>query len=194
MTCIVGVQEHGNVYLGGDSAGVSDHNLRIRKDSKVFSVGSILFGFTSSFRMGQLLRFSLKIPEQTTPDDYKYLCTSLIDAIRKCFKKGGYVGTEKSGQELGGDFLIGYKGQLYHVCSDFQVGIPELSYDACGCGEPYALGSLYATEGLELGSPERIRRALEAAAKFSGAVAPPFHIISSVVCGKEFSSKKKKLD
>ena len=43
MTCIVGVQEHGNVYLGGDSAGVSDHNLRIRKDSKVFSVGSILF-------------------------------------------------------------------------------------------------------------------------------------------------------
>jgi ATP-dependent protease HslVU (ClpYQ) peptidase subunit len=63
MTCIVGMVENGKVYIGGDSAGVSGFDYHIREDQKVFQNGDMIFGFTSSFRMGQLLQYSLKIPD-----------------------------------------------------------------------------------------------------------------------------------
>lgn len=34
MTCIVGLVEASNIYIGGDSAGVSGYDLTIRADSK----------------------------------------------------------------------------------------------------------------------------------------------------------------
>jgi hypothetical protein len=55
MTCIVGIVENGKVYMGGDAAGVNGYSVRVRKDPKLFKVGEFLFGYTSSFRMGQLL-------------------------------------------------------------------------------------------------------------------------------------------
>jgi len=88
MTCIVGfVDAKKNVYLGGDSAGVSGLDVTIRKDPKVFKKDEMVIGYTSSFRMGQLLCFKLKIPKQPSKmDDYEYLCTLFVDAVRKCLK------------------------------------------------------------------------------------------------------------
>lgn len=51
MTAIVGLVEKGNVYIGGDSAGVAGLSISIRGDEKVFKVGPFIMGFTSSFRM-----------------------------------------------------------------------------------------------------------------------------------------------
>lgn len=178
MTCIVGIEKAGQVWIGGDSASLSGLSKRIREDSKVFKVGDVLFGFTTSFRVGQLLRFSLTIPPQKVEDDYQYLCTDFIDAVRKCLKNGGFTHI-KDNQEIGGTFLLGYKGRLYTVDSDFQVGKVTIGFDACGCGEDYALGSLYTTKDLKFNPEERLIKALKAAAQFSAGVAPPFKIISS---------------
>ena len=52
MTCIVGLVENGKVYIGGDSAGVAGLDVRMRSDEKVFTKGNMIFGYTSSFRMG----------------------------------------------------------------------------------------------------------------------------------------------
>lgn len=60
MTCIVEIVEKDRVYIGGDSAGVSDLDITMRKDVKVFRVGDFVFGCTSSFRMMQIIRFSFK--------------------------------------------------------------------------------------------------------------------------------------
>ena len=58
MTCIVGIlEENGDIYMGGDSAGASGNTLKIRADEKVFINENYIMGFTSSFRMGQLLRY-----------------------------------------------------------------------------------------------------------------------------------------
>ncbi len=54
MTCIAAVAHEGNVWMGADSAGVSGLALAVRRDPKIYRVGDFLFGFTSSFRMGQL--------------------------------------------------------------------------------------------------------------------------------------------
>ena len=37
MTCIAGLIEDGNIWIGADSAGVGGYNLIRRADSKVFS-------------------------------------------------------------------------------------------------------------------------------------------------------------
>jgi len=181
MTCIVGLEhDNGMVSIGGDSAGVNGSlDIRIRTDEKVFINGPMIFGFTSSFRMGQLLRYSLTIPEQlgSEKDDYKYMCTQFIDAVRKCLKDGGYA-TVKNGVDEGGFFLVGYRGKLYRVESDFQVGKSLTTFDACGCGESYALGAMAAGDAAR-SAKERIERALEIALKFSAGVAPPFFMLTS---------------
>jgi len=173
MTCIVGLVDKGDVYIGGDSAGVAGLSLSIRADEKVFGNGPFIMGFTSSFRMGQLLRYKFSPPAQTVhQNDMEYMVTSFIDACRHCFQNNGFGDKEAT---VGGSFLVGYKGKLYTVESDYQVGIPATTFDAVGCGTDLALGAMYATENL---SPEeRINIALSAASTFSAGVAPPFVIL-----------------
>ena len=79
MTCIVGLVHEGVVYIGGDSAGVAGLSLVVRAD-EMFRNGDFLMGFTTSFRMGQLLRYKL-YPPRRHPDDRvaKYMVwTSLM--------------------------------------------------------------------------------------------------------------------
>jgi len=174
MTAIVGIADGQQVWLGGDSAGVSGFNRTIRADSKVFVSGAMVFGFTSSFRMGQLLRYKLEAPRYHPDDDaMTYLCGDWIDAVRATLKGGGFASVT-AGVEQGGKFLIGFKGKLYCVESDFQIGESVDQFHAVGCGDSYALGSLHATKTTKASPVDRIERALEAAAYFSAGVAPPF--------------------
>lgn len=171
MTCIAAIAEKGVVYMGGDSAGVAGLSITIRADEKVFINNGFIFGFTSSFRMGQLLQYKFDPPKQkASQSDMAYMVTDFIDAVRKCFADNGF---DKNGN-LGGTFLVGYNGRLYRIDSDYQVGIPSSGYDSVGCGHDLAKGSLFSTKG----KPEdRIKTSLEAAAKFSGGVEAPFKII-----------------
>lgn len=180
MTAIVGLvdKKNGKIYMGGDSAGVdSGYRIQLRKDTKVFRNGPFLIGYTSSFRMGQLIRFSLK-PARRYPetDIYEYMCTTFIEGIRGVFKEGGYTKVDNS-RESGGAFLVGYEGRLFEVQSDFQVAEPLDNYNACGCGFELALSSLYTTKELEYEDPyERVLLALQAASTYSGGVSAPFVI------------------
>ncbi len=176
MTCIVGIADNGNVYIGGDSAGVAGYDLTVRADEKVFRNDEFLFGFTTSFRMGQLLRFAFHPPERSEKmtDDYKFLVTTFMDAVRECLKKGGYA-KEKEGTEWGGTFLLGYRGKLYCVYDDYQVSAAAMSFNACGCGAQIALGSLWSTMGMSMFDPiARLEIALSAAERFSAGVRGPF--------------------
>lgn len=176
MTCIVGVVAGGTVYLGGDSAGSNGSLTVVRSDAKVFRKEprqgeAWVLGYTSSFRMGQVLRFSLKIPERGEERLFDFMCTSFIDAVRDCLKKAGFAEKEKEA-ETGGQFLVGHAGHLFFVGSDYQVGEMSDGYFAVGCGDAIALGSLYSTEGRR---PDyRISAALEAAEHFSTGVRGPF--------------------
>ena len=176
MTCIVGIAHKGRVYIGGDSAGVAGYDIVTRSDEKIFPNGDFLFGFCGSFRMGQLLRYALVPPSKEEGQDiYAYMVTRFIDAVRECLKAGGYASKDKEVEE-GGDFLVGYNGRLFRIESDYQVGESSNGYDAIGCGESYALGSLYMTNA---SAPHgRVTKALDAAEYFSAGVRGPFHIMS----------------
>jgi len=177
MTCIVGIAENGKVYIGGDSAGVAVSNLSlaVRADKKVFRNGPFVMGFTSSFRMGQLLHHAFSPPKRHPDTDIeKYMVVDFINAVRNCLKNGGYA--EKSNEvEYGGTFLVGYEGRLFRIGSDYQVGESVDCYDAVGCGEDIALGSLYSSTGKK--PIERLRLALEASERRSAGVRGPFHFV-----------------
>jgi ATP-dependent protease HslVU (ClpYQ) peptidase subunit len=175
MTCIVGILDNGNVYIGGDSAGVSVSDMRIRADEKVFRNGDFIFGFTSSFRMGQLLRYSFTPPKHDKDiETYKYMVSVFVEAVRLCLKDGGYT-VVSNNEESGGTFLVGYDGRLFGIDSDFQVSEQVCNYDAIGCGGSIALGSLYSTS--EMPPEKRIIQALKASEQFNSAVRGPFHIV-----------------
>lgn len=185
MTCVVGFVENGIVYLGADSQGTGGNSKVTRLDKKVFHRGPFVLGFTSSFRMGQLLQYSLHVPEHPKGmDDHQFMSTIFIDAVRKCLSDGGFARTD-SGVESAGNFLAGYNGVLYQVESDFQVGISAEPYDAVGCGSDLALGAMHATLDCDGEPYARLEAALEASAKFSSGVGPPFNYIKSEPLAKE---------
>lgn len=174
MTCIVGMIKNGTVYIGGDSAGSSNYSMTIVSNPKVFILQKeFVIGYTSSFRMGQIIENDLVIPSRAKDMNvYRFMTTVFIDALRDCLKKCGWAEKEKD-REIGGTFLVGYCGRLFTVQDDFSVLESLDLYDAVGSGCYIALGSLHSTTGTPI---KRIEKALEAAAKFTPSVEGPFHI------------------
>lgn len=172
MTVIVGLVHKNRVHLGGDSAGVAGLSITVRRDLKVFRTGPYVMGFTTSFRMGQLLRYAFEVPHPSGDLD-RFMVTKFVDALRSCLKDGGWA-RKDSEQEQAGTFLVGIAGRLYTIHSDYQVGEPSDQYAAVGCGDEIALGALYATAALDLKPRQRITAALQAAAHHSAGVVGPF--------------------
>lgn len=151
-------------------------SLAVRADTKVFRKDRYLFGFTTSFRMGQLIRYSLQLPKLEGEID-KFMTTKFIDALRDCLKTGGWARKENDREE-GGTFLVGVSGQLFVVYDDYQVGKTADGFAAVGCGDQVALGALYATAGTDLKPQRRVMLALQAAERFSAGVRGPFVCMS----------------
>lgn len=186
MTAIVGLVKDGDVFMGGDSAGVAGYALTVRKDPKVFLTGPFIIGFTSSFRMGQILRFGehgkrlndVKFIRdlESISDPWEAMVSEVVPWLRTAFEQGGFTHKDY-GKEYGGCFLVGYRGRLFCVEGDFQVGESSHGFHAVGCGQEMALGSLY-TSNQEDWSPDyRVRKALETAQEFSAGVRGPFTIL-----------------
>lgn len=121
MTCIVGYVKNNTVFMGCDSLGSNGHFKEVRKDTKMFKLNQFLIGYTSSYRMGQLLQYKLKLPKHPIGMSVdRYMRTLFIDTTIRCLTENGY--TKVNGNRLsGGSFLVGYKGKLFCIDSDFQV-------------------------------------------------------------------------
>ena len=179
MTCIIGLVENGEVYLGADSAAVSGSEIRTSIIKKVFRRGEFLFAYTSSFRMGQLLQHQLVLDE--LPMNYlvtmDYMVNQFIENVRDLFKSKGYSKIENN-EEYAGNFLIGVHGRLFHIWSDFQVS-EFLDYTADGSGKQFALGAMEALKTVIKTPEERIIEAIKIAEKFTTTVSLPAIVVSS---------------
>lgn len=177
MTCVVGLISGDEVWLGSDSAAVDENGSLQHVRSKVVRpsappVRQLLLGYTTSFRVGQLLQYHLALPTRTKRvDPERYVIQQLVPAIRETFRDGGWMKKDAE-RESGGDFLVGYAGRLFRVQSDFSVLEPTSGYEAIGSGRYEALGALFATGGMA--ARERVETALRAAECFNGTVRGPF--------------------
>lgn len=185
MTCIVGVADGENVWMGGDSASGGEDGWAIARvvAPKVFPLWikgtnrRLLIGYTSSFRMGQILEHHLELPEEPIPVpglEQRYVIDPLIPLIRAALKEHGYTKIQDN-EETGGVFLVGLQGHVFRIDSDFHVRERVDGYEAIGCGAEFALGALWARRN-ELGPGEAVYNALEAAEHLSGGVVSPFHV------------------
>ena len=172
VTCIVGLVHKGKVYIGADSLGSNGFTQSSRKEPKVFKNGEFLIGCTSSFRMIDLLKWKFNPPTVKDENLHKFMVTEFVDSVRKLFVDNGYCIT--NGDWESGCFLVGVKGKLFSIESDFQVY--EQEYYSAGSGTHHAMGSLYTSKR---NSPVKdIEKALEAAEHFVTSVKRPFVIES----------------
>lgn len=177
MTCIVGIKTDKEIWIGGDAAGSNYAIIDRRSIPKVFRVkhGSLemIMGYTTSFRMGQLLQYKLRLPDfDPRISVEKYLVVDFVDEVRKIFKEGGFSGVANN-VESGGSFIVGFKNKLFTIEGDYQVSETTLNYASVGSGSYVALGSLYSNE--HISSPkDRLENALNAAVEHTPYVRTPF--------------------
>lgn len=178
MTCIVGLKFNDKIYIGADNAGSSMVLKTFRGDKKVFiKEKEMIIGFTSSYRMGNLLQYKLDLPgfiESKSVDEYMY--SDFIEAVRTLFFNSGFSHKENN-EESGGTFIVGYKKNLYVIQGDFQIEKPADDFAAVGSGMFYALGALYNTKHWT-DIDARIRQALTTAEYFNPFVRGPFDVMS----------------
>ena len=175
MTCIIAAKGgDGSVVLGGDSVGVSGGELVRRRDRKIFRLGRLGVGFTTSYRMGQLVRFSLKVPEiPARGPTLAWMVREFVPALRRCLKSGGWLSKENDREEAGSFIVVG-GGHIFAVDADLQVGEYD-DFMTVGCGAPWANGALHTTRGQP--AMARVRAGLLAAEEFSAYVRRPFNIL-----------------
>lgn len=178
MTCIVGLEHDGRVFLGGDIQGTGWNNKVVHTQPKVFNKNGVIFGYTTSYRFGQILEHGLADPvvPENPAEIYRWLITVLIPEIKNALKMHGYEG--------GGNCLIGVKDQLWELQNDFSVLRSTRGFASVGSGTEYAMGSMFTT--LLAGRPRTseaaetaIKNAIIAAGTFSPSVGTDSEVIST---------------
>lgn len=178
MTLIAATVHEGQVFMLGDSLAGSHggYPAHLVRTPKVFALDDLLIGYTTSFRMGQLLEFGLKFPARKVPLDV-WMRSTFIEKVRTTFEKGGF-GDAKN--DTGGQFLVGVEGRIFEVQADFSVMEYAVPYAAIGSGEYHARTALYVLHRSGAYHPDEL---LLEAARVTRAhmptVAPPWHLIRS---------------
>jgi len=90
-------------------------------------------------------------------------------------------GEKKTNEEesSGGQFLVGFRGHLFDIQSDYQAQEALDGYDAVGAGLEVAIGSLYTscpTQEVMIEPRRRVAMALEAAQHHNAGVRGPFYV------------------
>lgn len=180
MTCIVAIEDNNKVIMGGDRLGSNGYTGAPVSESKVFKKGGVMIGYTSSFRMGQLLQHALEIPALPAEINLdKWVAIDFMQAIRKAYKDNGWD-KEKDGAAEGGSFLLAIGNRCYEIQDDYSY-IRHISGEyAVGSGKHYALGSLRSTRGRATAT-KRIIESLETAAEYVVSVSAPFDVHESTM-------------
>ncbi len=178
MTCIVGFTDGKNVWMGGDSASVGGYSLSECTVPKVFKKSGLIIGYTTSWRMGQILIYDTIFPPINRGMDLmEYMVSRFVPKIKKTFIKQGFDTSDSKGDnsDSGGNFLVGVRKRLFEVQGDFAVLEHPYGFESVGCGFEIAKGAMYANKHLK--DPEkRIINALEAASEFSAGVRGPHKV------------------
>lgn len=144
MTTIAGMIRQNQVYIAGDTQSSDGYHKLARQDTKVFEKQGIAFGFTTSYRMGQILKYHTKIPPYPFKEPaplYEWMVTQFIPSFIHSLEEHKWIEKEKD-RVRGGQILVGIGPKLFQIDNDFQVIEPNLTYYAIGSGCSFALGVL----------------------------------------------------
>jgi ATP-dependent protease HslVU (ClpYQ) peptidase subunit len=172
MTCIVGIADGTNVYIGGER-GHSDSDVIVSSLApKVFNKSHYLIGFAGNTGMGQSIAYTFDAPtHRINTDTYRYVYEFFIPALKDHLKD--QIPEKEDSQT---SFLLGIRGKLFEIdTSDFQC--VEYAEVAIGSGAAYAMGSLHTTYTYNISTIDRIQHALDAAITYSPTCQGPIDIL-----------------
>lgn len=182
MTCIVGI-EHGDgiVTLGADSATTGGWTQVQRATPKVFIAHGIGYASAGSVRVHNIIEHDFIPPPYVDGLSVEaYLVCHVVESLRQRLMTLGALRKQEEVHGIADNsaYLIACRGELYEMCSDFQIRRDASGHAAGGSGEQLALGSLHTTGAPRHYSPAtRALLALEAAAAHNSAVCGPFTIL-----------------
>ena len=178
MTCIVGIERKGKVFIGADSAGTFGNlSQRVLSDKKVFLNGNVLIGVCGLPKVMDLLHHRVKFPKQKVGTSREFVSRTLIPFIQSALEGADCLQKHNGDVSFEGALLVGYAGKLYNIESNLQIVTSAYGFDSVGSGSDIAIGSLHATVG-DRNVERRILKALEASAINNAGVRPPFTILS----------------
>lgn len=139
MTIVIAYKHEDKVYMCSDMKASSDNYQHIETYPKIFSVnckyGRIYIGYTTSFRMAQIIQNEL--PQYKEPFDIY----NVVEFIREKLAEKGFS-TIDNNEHIGGQFIIVYCGEMWLVEHNFQYLQPSRNYIAIGAGAEYAYGAI----------------------------------------------------
>lgn len=139
MTCIMAIEtSDDNVVIAGDYLGSNGFTKTLYSGSKIFRHSNMLFGYTSTFRFGQIIECILDdntlYPPQKKEDTYSWLIRTFIPKLKKVLKDEDY--------NSGGSAILVVNSQVWALQSDFSVLRADSGVYSVGSGEYHATSSL----------------------------------------------------
>ena len=169
MTCIVGISDGIDVYIGGERGSSDGSSILPLTRPKVAYNGDYLIGYAGSQGIGELAHF-IDMPP-ITKDIHKTLRTKFISTLKDAIET---YGNASHLEDNSTDWLVGVSGKLFEISSE-DWHISEFEYSAIGSGGNIALGSLHTSQRWR-DQEKRIRYALQAAVDISPTCISPIDI------------------
>lgn len=184
MTCIVAFKTiEGNSVIAGDFMASNGHHFRKVATSKVFlKSDKCAIGYTSSFRMGQILEHYWSLPARVEDQDVdSYVNVDIIESLRATFSAYGYGLKTSNGttiEDIGGTFLLLYEDRIYEIQCNYSALDYESGIVAVGSGMDAALGALFSLLPVSNDNVEELLgNVFSAVNKVTASVSPEFSFI-----------------
>lgn len=177
MTCIIGIEHAGAVWIGADSYVGEGHTANSLREPKVYRSGIALLGHSGSYRRLCVLRAErLKLDSGTWTA--RKVTLKVVPQMLAILEHHGVRHREAaSGPDESGGTILCIGGCVFEIDSAMSVVRSRYGYSAIGSGARPALGLLSGTAGMA--PRKRILKALEAAERHTPTVRRPWEILCS---------------
>ncbi|MCD0155828.1 hypothetical protein [Deinococcus sp. 6GRE01] len=179
MTVIAALAHDGQVFMASDNVATGNRAYQVT-NSKIHQNGPLLIGLSGSVVVSDIIEHGWTPPSRAHGESAeRFLAWTVSRSLRTLLREQAHVSTDRDGEYVNLNALIGYEGRLYYLSTEFSVLSLTAPFEAIGCGSDYAMGVLYAysrMDGAARPSPEeQLTRAVEAACQFDVHCAPPIH-------------------
>lgn len=166
MTTIAALTHDGQVYMASDSCAIDYSRAYQLNEPKILKIGPLLIGLSGYLLDHDLIRYGWTAPTQgRDEDDDRYVRWTVARSLRDFIRNQRHLDTSRGHENAGWGCLIGLRGRLYALDSDFTITPLAEPYGATGSGGSYAMGVLHALAHTNstLAPRERLDLAVQAA-------------------------------
>jgi len=145
MTVIAAVVDKGRVLMGADSFCSAGERIEPIAQVKLWAAGDMVIGAAGNLRTCNLFRYGFKFPERAGETDEIYMHITVPHALRQYLQEHQPIESNGASEDCGLEALIGWKGKIWQLASDFCVTSSRHGYDAVGRGSAVCRAALDAT-------------------------------------------------